>query len=172
MRESDEWYTPGFIVEAARATMGSIDLDPASCAEANETVRANHYFTMEDNGIGQVWYGNVFMNHPFGSTGVNQLWINNLVDEYLYGDVEQAICLTWLSPDTQWFEPLLQFPRWTPPGRLQFVRPKDDDRPVYKANRPVCVTYMGVNVDRFYQEFAVKLGGCVDVSYETIKEYQ
>ena len=38
---NNEYYTPGQFIEAAREVMGEIDLDPASCALAQETVRAN-----------------------------------------------------------------------------------------------------------------------------------
>lgn len=37
---SEEYYTPAPIVEAAREVLGGIDLDPASCDMAQETVRA------------------------------------------------------------------------------------------------------------------------------------
>ena len=41
---NDEWYTPAFIVETARAVLGCIDLDPASCEYANRVVQAGRYF--------------------------------------------------------------------------------------------------------------------------------
>ena len=51
-----EYYTPPAIIEAARQTMGGIDLDPASCEQANRTVQAANYFSAEDNGLLQPWY--------------------------------------------------------------------------------------------------------------------
>ncbi|MFB6214860.1 MAG: hypothetical protein ABEI54_03225, partial [Candidatus Bipolaricaulia bacterium] len=49
---TNEHFTPPKIVEAARETMGGIDLDPASCAIANEKlVQAEKFFTEDDNGL-------------------------------------------------------------------------------------------------------------------------
>lgn len=48
-----EYYTPAFIVEAAREVLGGrIELDPASCDFANQTVKARRIFT--DPGLEQV----------------------------------------------------------------------------------------------------------------------
>lgn len=63
--ESNEHYSPSYIVEAARHALGRIDLDPASCEEANRTVKAASYFTQEDNGFRRDWRGTVFLN-PHG----------------------------------------------------------------------------------------------------------
>ena len=49
-----EYYTPPRIIEAARRTMGRIDLDPASSVKANETVKAQHIFTAADNGLDEL----------------------------------------------------------------------------------------------------------------------
>lgn len=64
---SPEWYTPASIVDAAVQVMGAIDLDPASCEEANRVVRAARYFTAEDDGLTAPWSGDrIFLNPPGG----------------------------------------------------------------------------------------------------------
>jgi len=65
--ESNEHYTPSKIIEVCRETMGTIDLDPASCKLANdELVHATSYFTKEHDGLTRPWHGNVFCNPPGG----------------------------------------------------------------------------------------------------------
>lgn len=59
--KSNEWYTPDRYIQAVKEVLGSIDLDPASCAEANQTVGATDYYTKEDDGLEQYWKGNVFL---------------------------------------------------------------------------------------------------------------
>lgn len=61
-----EWYTPSWLTSLCSELMGGIDLDPASCEVANRTVGATCYYTKEDDGLSRDWFGNVFMNHPFG----------------------------------------------------------------------------------------------------------
>lgn len=61
-----EYYTPIEIIEAARATMGRIELDPFSSAKANEVVKASRFWTEQDDAFKQKWESPaLWMNHPF-----------------------------------------------------------------------------------------------------------
>ena len=102
-----EWYTPGWIIEFARRAMGGIDLDPASCAEANGVVGAEQFYTTEDNGLVQPWHGRVWLNPPY-SRGLVGRWVDKLLEEYRAGHVTAAVMLTNNCTETQWCQPLLR----------------------------------------------------------------
>ena len=154
--ESAEWYTPREIVDAARAVMGVIDLDPASCAEANETVQAARYFTQY--GLRLSWAGAVWLNPPYGkddeSNRSNQaVWIAKLFDEYRRGNTWQACYLVNAVPGNRWFEPLWQHPICFLSGRVRFVPPAGSgvkNSPTHSS----CVGYLGPAVERFAAVFA------------------
>jgi len=61
-----EYGTPLEILERASNTMGGIDLDPASSAKFNKFVGAVRYRDKNHDGLKVKWYGNVWMNHPYG----------------------------------------------------------------------------------------------------------
>ncbi len=146
-----EIYTPTFIVEAARKTMGGIDLDPASCEAANKFVKAASFFSKESNGLESQWFGRVWMNHPF-SRKWNSYWINKLVSEYESGRVKEACCICFASTSEAWFQPLYKYPQcWLSP-RTNYMLP---DGTIYKGvSKGSCVTYFGKNIDAFKLNFS------------------
>lgn len=81
---SKKWYTSPAVVEKARYVLGSIDLDPASDAEADEVVRASRRY--ESDGLSRVWQASrVFCNPPGGKTGGQSnaaLWWDKACTEY------------------------------------------------------------------------------------------
>lgn len=118
---NNEWYTPADIIEAARHVLGTITLDPASSAIANETVKAKTFYTAEDDGLIQDWGGeNIWLNPPYAS-GL----IEKFVDKLLASDFTQAIVLVNNATDTEWFSRLAEradvivFPK----GRVKFYKP-------------------------------------------------
>lgn len=62
-------YTPQYIIDRVRLTLGHIDLDPASCHAANEIVGATRYFTEDVDGLAHPWFGAVFINPPGDPSG-------------------------------------------------------------------------------------------------------
>ena len=151
-----EWYTPAYIVDAARQAMGSIDLDPASCATANETVRAARYYTAEDDGLMQTWRGNVFLNPPGGKDAhgcslVPMFWAY-LLERFAEETVTQAI---WIGYSLEQLQTLqrsygptpIDFPICIPKRRIAFVgRGGSPSHANY-------ITYLGDRVAEFEQAF-------------------
>ena len=92
-----EWYTPGYIVERARAALGgTIDLDPASSAAANRVVRARRYFTRHCDGLAATadWTAAaVFLNPPYSGPLIRR-FADRLLEELAHGRVDRAV---WLS---------------------------------------------------------------------------
>ena len=118
-----ESYTPPEYIEAARAVMGEIDVDPASNDLAQQVVRARSYFTREDDGLAQSWGGCVFLNPPYEHPLIEQ-FIDKLIDGYLTGDIDQAVLLTNNSADTKWFHKAAQAAKTVcfTEGRINFLK--------------------------------------------------
>ena len=118
---SVQWYTPERYIAAVREVLGEIDLDPASCAQANETVRATTYHGVEADGLAHDWPGRVFMNPPYcGKAGD---FVARLIEQYQRGVTTSAILLVSAnSTDTRWFRPLFDFPICFA-GRISFYSP-------------------------------------------------
>ena len=149
---SDEYYSPPDIVEAARRTMGGIDLDPASSRVANERIRATYFFSLPRyDGLRQDWHGRVWLNHPFGRD-TNGPWIERLISEYKSGRVKQACCITFASTSEAWFRPLLEYPQCFIHKRTNyFLADGTLKKGVTKGS---VVTYLGDNPQKFRDAFA------------------
>lgn len=141
-----EWYTPSCYIDSARAVMGSIDLDPASCDIANVTVKAETFYNAENDGLLQEWSGNVWLNPPYDK-------VQKFVEKLINSDkVTQAIVLTNNATETRWFQQLLgnASAMVFHLGRLRFTKPDGN------ASAPMqgqIFFYFGDNTDAFLTEF-------------------
>ena len=156
-----EWYTPPEIINAARHTMCSIDLDPASCKVANQTVRATTFYTKKENGLEQDWSGRVWINFPSGKYPSNKAWVDRLVESYMQGSVIEACCLCFSSMSEKWMQPLLPFPQCFPPRRTNYFNP--EGKRISGVTKGSVITYLGPNVNRFAWMF--KDIGSIKVAY-------
>jgi ParB family chromosome partitioning protein len=133
--------------------MGSIDLDPASSQLANKTVKANVYFTAEDDGLVQEWYGNVWMNPPYSQPLIAQ-FSNTIADKYDCGDIEQACVLVNNATETSAFQRMLEscacvcFLR----SRVKFI--DETGNPRLTPLQGQAILYFGKNTDAFCKEFS------------------
>jgi phage N-6-adenine-methyltransferase len=148
--QSNEWYTPAKYVEAARLVMGSIELDPASCEDANRTVKAKRIFTLENGGgLGCFWQSEaVWLNPPYSNV---KEWINELIDEHTSGRTQQAILLVNASTSEKWFQPLWDYPICFTNHRIKFDCPGATKSQPTKGNAFV---YFGENSYKFAKVFS------------------
>jgi ParB family chromosome partitioning protein len=149
--KSAEWFTPECYIEAAREVLGDIDLDPASCELANQTVRASQFFDAQANGLTQQWYGRIFMNPPYRRDRIQGRFVTKLINEYRAVRVTEGIVLIGNRTECSWFRPLWQFPLCFTDHRIAFVSPAGlKDSPV-NAN---VFAYLGRNVAKFKDVFS------------------
>jgi hypothetical protein len=99
----NEYLTPTQYVEAARDVLGTIDLDPASCPEAQAIVQATHFFTKDEDGLQHPWRGKVFLNPPFSRDLVGR-FVRKLIAECETGRVQEAVLLTSSNTSSRWFQ--------------------------------------------------------------------
>lgn len=144
-----DWYTPADFVEAARNVMGGIDLDPASCDEANEVVKATTIYTVDDDGLTKDWTGRVWMNPPYSSV---DRFCEKLVASL--PEIVAAIVLTNNATETAWWQCLcdhaaaIAFPK----GRIRFWRKDQGVAGAPLQGQTIC--YVGDTPHEFMSEFS------------------
>jgi len=154
----NEWYTPPEYIEAARAAMGGIDLDPATSEKAQETVKAKKFYTAEDDGLSKVWKGKVWLNPPYAKDLIGK-FCDKLAEGVDAGKVTAAILLVNNATDTAWFHRVASkasavcFIK----GRIAFH--DSNGEPKNKPLQGQMAMYFGSEPQLFSKEFS-ELGEC------------
>ena len=102
-----DWYTPPEIIEPARRALGgTIDFDPASCAAANQVVRASRFFTKADDALRREWPApaRIWMYPPYAHPLIDQ-FVDRFIADIARGS--SGIVLVNSATDTRWFHTLL-----------------------------------------------------------------
>jgi phage N-6-adenine-methyltransferase len=149
----EEWYTPAAIVEAARQVMGRIDLDPASCVDANAVVQARKFYSIQDDGLRQQWRGRMFINPPYSATKISK-FIEKLVGHVKDRSVSEAIILINAETEVRWFRTLSGVAAAVcfPTGRIKFYKP-GPAKPTGTCPLGSAVVYIGRRPKAFERSF-------------------
>src|SRR5262249_26050805 len=136
--------------------LGDIDLDPASCEFAQQTVKAKKFYTKDDSGLTKPWHGRVWLNPPYTNPLMGQ-FVAKLLAERNAKRVKAAILLSHNFTDTGWFQNaamLCQAICFTR-GRIAFV--SGDGKEQGRGNGQAFI-YFGSDTGTFFEVFSESVG--------------
>ena len=93
-----DWATPWPLFRELDARFGPFELDV--CATAHNA-KCKKFFSPEDDGLNQVWYGVCWMNPPYGRALPH--WMAKAVNEIEMERAKRVICLLPARTDTAWW---------------------------------------------------------------------
>jgi len=103
---SDEYATPPWLWRSLGRAVGGFDVDPASGAESAPIAKTQ--YTRADDGLAKQWYGDVWLNPPFGdapgaSKSKRETWLLKARNEINREDVRTITMLLPVDTSTDWF---------------------------------------------------------------------
>lgn len=149
---TDEWFTPVFLLNRVHSFFDRDFIDPASCYEAQEVVKASRFYSKSDNGLLQKWSGRVWLNPPYSKPLINQ-FVTKLIMECQANRCKEALLLTNAATDTKWFSVAARNAKLSLliQGRLHFWHPdKKSGKPRYGQS----LFYFGSRPEEFIGFFA------------------
>ena len=151
---SDEHNTPEYLIEAAREVLGYINLDPMSNHSANKTVKAEKYFTKENDGLSLDWFGTVWLNPPFS---LIDKAVPKLINEYKEGRVKEAVILLKSAVETKTYQLLYPYPFCELNKRVKFIPGDLTNVELFIATFHLLVTYKLYRLAQFFlKEYELK----------------
>jgi hypothetical protein len=163
--DRNAYGTPEYILQAVRESFGgTIDVDPASNAKAQERVKARRWCgegsDFRTNGLSFVWHGRVFLNPPYGKGLILPFAeaLSNAWDQPHVG-IEAHAVLVNLDPSTGWFRAFAGCSTHIVlrDKRVAFLHPETGE-PVTGNPRPQCIFLRGANLEPYR-----KLGTIVEI---------
>jgi phage N-6-adenine-methyltransferase len=108
---NNNWRTPKWFYDSLNIIF-KFDLDP--CTTKDNPLNTPHFFTEEDDGLKQSWFGNVFVNPPYGYNELPngkrggeyllEKWVRKAWNEIVFNDkVKNIVLLVPAAVSTKWF---------------------------------------------------------------------
>ena len=128
---SDDHYTPPHIFDSLGLTF---DLDVASPPGGISWIPTRKYYTQEDDGLSQPWYGRVWMNPPFSNVTP---WLERFIAHGNGVGLVPIVKSYWVTKAWQAVDGVTFL---TDPNDMKFARPDGRSKPIMF---PVMVISMG-----------------------------
>lgn len=150
--KTNDWITPKYIIDAFGG-YEFFNLDP--CASVNQPWKcAKNSYNVYDNGLNKKWFGNVWLNSPYGPH--TKTWVKKLVK---HGN---GIAFIFARTDTKlWQEDI--FPSADGflfvAGRVKFYLPDGTLHPGGNAGAPSCLIAWGKKNRNALSEMHNKIPG-------------
>ena len=149
--EENEWYTPKKYIDAAKAVLERIDLDPASSTAANAIIKAKKFYTADDDSLNKPWEGRIWLNPPYGRLAGD--FARKLLSEYQEGNTKAAIILINAHcTDTDWFQGLWDYLLCFTDHRIDFDSAGREK--LTSSTHGSVFVYLGRRNSAFIKEFA------------------
>jgi hypothetical protein len=163
---SDEWYTPKWVMDLVHKVIGYPTFDPASSLEANEVVKATHFFT--DRSLEKPWLpGSIYLNPPGGKVknkSQSRLFWEKLMSHHETGLMTDAIFMAFSAEALQYTQAspkaITDFTFCVPDKRIRFIHPDGRSESPSHANVIVYVPGTVDATDSFIQTFQDVGGMC------------
>ena len=149
-RGTVEWYSPRWLVARARAVLGGIDLDPATCPRAQRVVGARYFYTKANSGLRHRWSGRVYINPPYRAP-LLALFVRKLLEEHAAGRVPQALVLVPNATETPWCQALLERAAVCWLNRRVSFWYRHPGAPISGNVRGSLLAYLGPHTNRFVE---------------------
>jgi len=144
--KSDEHGTPHFLAQAAREALGKIDLDPMSNHAAQKIIRAQNFYTKEEDGLTKPWIGRIWLNPAFSLADEA---VAKLIGAYEVGICPEALLLIKAAPETKRNQSLAAYPFCELNKRVKFLAEGNK----VQAPFSTLIFYLGKNFNRFKEVF-------------------
>jgi phage N-6-adenine-methyltransferase len=145
---ADDWQTPDDIIENARLLFGgSIDLDAASSVRANQRIKAESIYTIENSALDKTWDArSLWLNPPY-SRGSMHPFTEMFLSQR--GNFIQGLMLVNVDTSTGWFRALqAELPHIYFRDRLAFID-SETGKPVDNNRYQQAIFYYGRSMHDF-----------------------
>ena len=97
--DPNDWATPKPFFEMLADRFGTFDIDV--CAWPHNA-KCERYYTQDDDGLAQEWYGDAWCNPPYGHGHIIQ-WMQKAEKEIRHRPLRIVVFLVPAATDTTWF---------------------------------------------------------------------